>query len=157
MNQLAQRRVNPGATRQSFAALPGPVPPPRGAMPPNHGLWLDEQQRRTPVGPHSCEQRPETPIPSAEPGACAAPLVDRELLPQGEVLEEQGRPRPERASEAANQQRDIKHQRRSTKVTLSSAAPELTGAWIEFCSPTASPPTADRRPPTADRRPPTLM
>jgi hypothetical protein len=109
VNQLAERRINSRPTRPSFAAPPGPVSSPRGAMPGNHSLWLDEQQRRTPVGPRSGEQRPETPIPSTEPGSRAAPLVNGELLPQGEVLEEESRPRTERPPEAAEQQRDIKH------------------------------------------------
>jgi len=117
-----------GATRQSFAAPPGPVASPCSAMPPNHGLRLDKQQRRTPVGPRPCEQRPETPIPSAEPGPRAAPPVDGELLPQGEVLEEEGRPRPERPPEAAEKQHDIKHRRHSTR--FSGFRRDLTGAWI---------------------------
>jgi hypothetical protein len=113
VNQLAERRVNAGhqavvcgSSKSSTAATP-----------------YDATESRSPAGrtaaanasrATSGEQRPEASIAYAEPGSRAAPLVDGELLPQGEVFEEEGRPRPERASEATEQQRDIS-MRRSTE------------------------------------------
>jgi len=81
-------------------------------MPADDGLRLHEQQWQAPARPDPREQRPEPSIVVAEPRPRPAALVDRELLTQGQVLENELGLRPERASEAADEQHEIQHRAR---------------------------------------------
>ena len=108
-------------------------------MPTDDGVRLHEHERRTPVGPRSREQGPEPPIANAEPRPRTAPLVDGELLPQGEVFEDEGRLRPEGPSEATEEQSEIEHGRCPPDSRRVASGPYLS-ARMEFCRPTPPPP-----------------
>ena len=64
LNQSAQFRGGSGAT--STPALrpgkPGPEFAEPFALPTNDGVWLDIQQRMSPLGPHAAERDPKYPI-----------------------------------------------------------------------------------------------
>jgi hypothetical protein len=55
-------------------------------MPPQHGVWLDDHQRRSPSAPHGGQQDPEDPVTVLEAGMSAGASQGMQLLPQSEVL-----------------------------------------------------------------------
>ena len=58
-------------------------------MPANDSCGLDDPDVRAPTCPTVRSDRPETPIGRLKPRAMATTLVDRELLAQNDVLENQ--------------------------------------------------------------------
>jgi len=74
------------------ATQPSPVfaePPP---FPRDHGLGLHENQGALPIGPDSREPSPEQPVSGLQARSGISPLIDRELVPEGEDLDLQGEP-----------------------------------------------------------------
>jgi hypothetical protein len=57
-------------------------------MPPQHGVWLDDHQRRSPSAPHGGQQDPEDPVTVLEARRPAGASHGVELLPQREVLQD---------------------------------------------------------------------
>ena len=70
-------------------ALATPPPSPRLAVPSDHGLGLHQPQRRAPAVPPLAEQDPERAVAIAERRLGVGALQDKDLLAQGQVLQEQ--------------------------------------------------------------------
>jgi hypothetical protein len=68
---------------------PRPVQLEPGAMPADDGLWLDEDQRTFPFRPEPSQYHPEQSIRRSETGLRVPLLQGSELLPQGQVFQEQ--------------------------------------------------------------------
>ena len=60
------------------------------AMPGDHGLGPDDDERAGPVGPEPAESDPEYSLARPQPNVPLRPQVDRELLAQGRILQGQG-------------------------------------------------------------------
>ena len=54
-----------------------------------HGFWLDEDQRTFPFRPEPPQYHPEQPIRRSETGLRVPLLQGSELLPQGQIFQEQ--------------------------------------------------------------------
>lgn len=77
-----------GPARRSPAPS-GPGAPPRGAMPAHHRRGLHDQDVGPPGTPALGDGRPETAIRDGQPWTTIRPLMDQQLLPQDEVLQDQ--------------------------------------------------------------------
>jgi hypothetical protein len=73
---------------QPTLGLPPPELPKLPLSPSDHGLWFHEDQLGCPVTPNLGEQRPEQPIPIAQP------RLPRLALVHGELLSERENPEP---------------------------------------------------------------
>jgi hypothetical protein len=69
--------------------LPTPVELETPAVPANHRLGFDDDQGFLPRIPELGQPDPEDPIGRAQTRAPAGPLVGRELLSQGQILEDE--------------------------------------------------------------------
>lgn len=69
------------------AALPGPVASPGGVMPANDGVWLDDGNVLTPVGPEAGEGGPEEAVCGGELRTGPVPGEDLDLMSESDVLE----------------------------------------------------------------------
>jgi hypothetical protein len=58
-------------------------------MPPQHGVWLDEHQRRSPAMPKVGQEDPECPVTALEARTPDGALQGFQLLPQRDVFEDQ--------------------------------------------------------------------
>ena len=86
--EVADIATNPRPPRLACPALAPPVEPERLAVPPRDGLGPDEDQGVHPTWPGRAEPDPERASRIVEPGLRALVLEDRELLTQGQVLED---------------------------------------------------------------------
>lgn len=59
-------------------------------MPPDHGVWLDNDEGGAPAGPQPRQPDPEDAIPAPKLGPRNGALEDGELLAKGEILREEG-------------------------------------------------------------------
>ncbi len=72
----------------SFAAtLEAPVAPKSGTVPPNHGRWLYEDERRLPTRPESPQRKPQEPVAIGDLWLLGLPSKDRELVAQRQIFE----------------------------------------------------------------------
>src|SRR4030042_2972174 len=62
LNEQSELRGEAWATRPAASALPGPVASPAGAVPADHGVRLDDDERRSPARPGTREPQPEQAI-----------------------------------------------------------------------------------------------
>jgi hypothetical protein len=76
------------------------------ALPGDDGTGLNEHQGVLPGRPQPREPSPEQTRGRVKPRATDGLLVDRQLMPQGQVFQAQGCPRPEEACDASQQSRD---------------------------------------------------
>jgi hypothetical protein len=58
-------------------------------MPTNHGLWSDKDQRSLPARPNFSENDPEQPVGGTQSRARSLGVKSQQLLPKGEVLQEE--------------------------------------------------------------------
>jgi hypothetical protein len=58
-------------------------------MPTNHSLRSDEDQRSLPPRPDSSQNDPEQPVAGTQPKARSFGMESRQLLPKGEVLQQE--------------------------------------------------------------------
>jgi hypothetical protein len=68
---------------------PLPVKLETGAMPTNNCLRLYKNQRLPPTRPEPSQHHPEQLVSSPKPGLWMSPFHRSELLPEGEIFEEQ--------------------------------------------------------------------
>jgi hypothetical protein len=85
-NQITELRTDRGPTGTP-PTLPGPVASKALAVPGNHRLGPDHQQRMPPTRPQPRQQNPEDSIHPCQSRAWLARLPHRELLPQRQVLQ----------------------------------------------------------------------
>jgi len=89
-DELAQFLVDAPSSRAGpMPREPRPVQLEPGAMPADDGLWLDEDQRTFPFRPEPPQYHPEQPIRRSETGLRVPLLQGSELLPQGQIFQEQ--------------------------------------------------------------------
>ena len=93
------------------------------AMPPNHGLGLDDREALRPSRPGAREHDPKRPIQRRAPGALRLTAQDRELLSQREVFGDQAHSRAERRPERA----DYRHEERDHVGTLAQSVRIVSG------------------------------
>ena len=74
------------------------------ALPGDDGVRFDEEQVCAPAGPHSGQIGPEDAVSRCDVGPPAGPLVDGELMAQGEHFELQRYSRAEGCEEPANEE-----------------------------------------------------
>src|SRR5450631_177954 len=115
--------------RAAGTRFPSPEQAETGAVPADHGVWLDHDQRVRPAGPDAGEDQPERAVALAQTGAARCPPQVGQLLAKGKVLEskvragtENGTQRSEEAQERGNH-RAIMHDR----VPSRPAGPHVTG------------------------------
>jgi hypothetical protein len=58
-------------------------------MPPDDGVWLHDQQRAAPVSPALREGHPKKAVVGPEASSLRRAAKGRQLLPQGEVLQDE--------------------------------------------------------------------
>src|ERR1019366_1655575 len=75
--------------RLSSSRDPTPVQPKAGPMPANHGLRSNEDQRPFPARPNSSQNDPEQPVDRTQSRARSLCVQSQQLLPKGEVLQEE--------------------------------------------------------------------
>src|ERR1019366_6969403 len=75
--------------RLSSSRDPTPVQPKAGPMPANHGLRSNEDQRPLPARPNSSQNDPEQPVDRTQSRARSLCVQSQQLLPKGEVLQEE--------------------------------------------------------------------
>src|SRR5664279_399037 len=75
--------------RLSSSRDPAPVQPKAGPMPTNHGLRGDEDQRSLPVRPNFSQNDPEQLVDGAQSRTRSLCVQSQQLLPKGEVLQEE--------------------------------------------------------------------
>ncbi len=78
-------------------------------MPPHYRVGLHEDEVRALVWAEAPQQDPEDPVSRSEPGPLDAPPQDRELLPEGEVLQGQGGPAPQNGADEPENSRQNEH------------------------------------------------
>ena len=83
---LSFHEPSPPASRPTPAP---PVQPPAQAVPADDCVRLDDKQMATPLVADPAEQDPERAIGGSEARSTGRTLQDRDLVPQGEVLEGQ--------------------------------------------------------------------
>ena len=88
-DQLAYFGSDAGSTRPAPPALPCPVAFEPGAVPPDNGLGLHDDEDPGPVGPESSQQHPETTVHIRQPQSFHRTLEDGELLAQSEIFKSQ--------------------------------------------------------------------
>ncbi|MCP4287221.1 MAG: hypothetical protein GY792_22725, partial [Gammaproteobacteria bacterium] len=81
-----------------------PVVAKAGALPGDDGVWFDECQVLAPAGPDSGQVGPEDPVSRVDAGPPTSPLVDRDLMAQGEHFELERCPRAEGGEEPADEE-----------------------------------------------------
>jgi hypothetical protein len=92
------RREIPPATRRRYR---GPGASPAGAVPADHGVRLDDDERRSPARPGTREPRPEQAIRPREARSSGQAREHHELLAQAEVLQGDVAPRAYGAAQEA--------------------------------------------------------
>src|ERR1017187_5123385 len=89
-DEFAQFPTHTSSTRSSAMPRdPLPVQLETGAMPANNCLWLHENQCSLPTRPEPSQHHPEQPVSNPKPGLWMPPFQRSELLPEGEIFEEQ--------------------------------------------------------------------
>src|SRR5271169_4115571 len=68
---------------------PAPIQPKPSPMPANHGLRGDKYQRSLPASPKFSQNDPEQPVDRTQSRAWSLCMQSQQLLPKGEVLEEE--------------------------------------------------------------------
>ncbi len=81
--------VNARPTKISGSALPSPVQPETLPMPTDHGLGFHNDQTGFPLSPEVVKQDPQCPVGIKKPWSFDLPLEDDQLMPQGQVLQDQ--------------------------------------------------------------------
>jgi hypothetical protein len=71
-------------------ALPSPIEAETRAMPTDHGLGLDQDERLVPGPPDPRQQHPESAVTRLQPRLLDGSSQDPDLVPQGEVLQDEG-------------------------------------------------------------------
>ena len=87
------------ASWPAVTALPRPEQPEGFAMPRDDGVRLDDDQRRSPVGPDATEPRPEESIGHGQPRSLHRALQDAQLVTECQDLKLQGHAAAEREYE----------------------------------------------------------
>ncbi len=87
-NQGLGLPIDARPTRSAPSALPRPMPAPRGAMPAHHRVAVDKEEGSPPPLPGPGEGGPEPTISLGHPDAPVGPAVDLQLMPQGQVLQD---------------------------------------------------------------------
>ena len=98
-NQLTDVMRNGWASWPAVLALPRPKQPEGFAMPRDDGIRLDDDQRRSPVGPDATEPCPEESIGRGQPRSLHRALQDAHLVTECQDLKLQGRATAERQHE----------------------------------------------------------
>jgi hypothetical protein len=75
-------------------------------MPPDDGLGFDEKKGISPIRPSPDEPGPEDPVESAELGPAVASLLDEDLVPKGENLEDEIAPAAKVVEECPEEEPD---------------------------------------------------
>src|ERR1019366_1276645 len=89
-DEVAQFPTHTSSARSSAMPRdPLPVQLETGAMPANNCLWLHENQCSLPTRPEPSQHHPEQPVSNPKPGLWMPPFQRSELLPEGEIFEEQ--------------------------------------------------------------------
>ncbi len=78
-----------GRTNLATSRLPSPVQPEALLVPTDDRFRLDDYEGGAPIRPETGQPSPEDPVPFPEPRPFRALLQDRELLPEGEILNRQ--------------------------------------------------------------------
>jgi len=106
-NQSGDLPRDPGASGFPGPRLPTPVAAEAGAVPPDHGVGLHDDQARLPTVEESEHNYPEPTIATLELWSFALTMEHGELLPQCQVLRQQARTRDE--EDPINESGDSKH------------------------------------------------
>ena len=101
-------------------ALPGPEQAETFTVPCNHGLWFDNDQGRTPIGPDAREPNPEHPVPGSEsrPAGNRTPQ-DVDLVAQGNNLNLELMPRSQTENDGGEQ--EAEHESRDYQLNPATA------------------------------------
>ena len=86
-NELAERLGDGRSCGSASLAQTTPMVAKPGALPGDDGVWFDECQVLAPAGPDSGQEAPEDPVSRRDAGLPTSPLVDRDLMAQGEHFE----------------------------------------------------------------------
>src|SRR5437879_4793580 len=87
-DELPERDRGPGASR--LAGEAAPVGPIRSSVPGDDGGGLDDRQGLRPLAPQRPQGDPEEAVSRSQPWTATAVSQGRELLSQGEILEDEG-------------------------------------------------------------------
>ena len=88
------------------AGTPSPIPTEACAVPPDHSVWLDNDQHVFPLRPKTAEQNPEDPVMHSQPGFRMFSFENGDLLSESEVLQSKMAAGPEKDSEGGKQSED---------------------------------------------------
>ena len=100
------------------AALPGPEELEAGPLPANDGGGLDDGDGIRPAAPQAGQQDPEQPVGPPQAWTRRRALEDGQLVPQREVLEDQGAVGPDPAEEADEDEGDHAGHHRSSRLKV---------------------------------------
>jgi hypothetical protein len=78
------------------STLPSPIEPESFLVPADDGLWLDKDQRFSPILPKSYKYDPEEPISILEARSLNISFQDIELIPEREAFQGKRMVRPQR-------------------------------------------------------------
>ena len=87
-------------------------------MPPDDRLGLNEGEGVSPAAPQSVQEDPDQPVGGSEAWPRRGALEDGQLVPQREVLEDQGAAGSEHAKEACEDEGDHAGHHRSGRPTV---------------------------------------
>jgi hypothetical protein len=85
-------------------------------MPAEDGFGLDDDERLLPVRPGSRQNQPEDSVRLPKPRAPVAPIQNRELLREGEILESQFRPKLECSRNQGKQSQNCRYHGREASA-----------------------------------------
>jgi len=103
-NELAELLGDGRSSGSASLAQTAPMLAKAGALPGDDGVWFDECQVLAPAGPDSGQEGPENPVSRGDAGPPTSPLVDRDLMAQGEHLELERCTRAEGGEEPADEE-----------------------------------------------------
>jgi hypothetical protein len=86
-DQGSERGVDRRTARRGAPGERGPVAAKATSLPAQHGVRSHDDEGLPPGGPHFGQPDPKEPIAPVKLRPVRRPLVDGQLLPQGEVLE----------------------------------------------------------------------
>ncbi len=88
-DQVSDVPVDRGTAGRPPSTFPPPVPFKPLSMPTDHRLGFDDNERGTPLFPDLGEEHPKQSVAILQPGSLMFPRENSELLPEGQVFEEQ--------------------------------------------------------------------
>ena len=123
MDDLAELFGNPWTARRALPAQLSPVVANALGLPGDDRPGLDEYQRGLPTGPEAGQPSTEQAIGLTEARAMEGLLVNRQLMPQRQMFQTQGRPGAEESHGEGQQSReDREHDQRPPHHRTSAGA-----------------------------------